>query len=396
MRIPTEAQCSIVYGDVLAQSRERPPCAALLWCCRYSKLRNGSNSSTQFPIVNPPSGWMWQGPWRVERGPNTDTNGWSYAVDFSLLCYPFHNGSSRRSMAHFVRRRRWVRQRCRDPSSTPAMHASSSRAHQAAPVPPSDCLVSLGALSPGGYMMIPLAVLEVSAELKVRPRNLQTHDGNGTGDGGPPCVHAWSLGASNGAHTLLLNIDALDQTTNRLLRCAKLSSPVEPVCKTLPAETADTATAPPQPQCNLADLQNGDVFLSLSIDTRRIDNAGPSETDWTITLSAPLALQNLLPVPAEYIMFELPSMSGSANVARQTGVVAAGKKVAVYATDVRTQVWHSYHAANRCYYGLICCFEHTMSRGDGSTLWWRHVHVHPAHLQCRSHGPTAAMIDMCR
>lgn len=302
---------------------------------RYSKLRNGSSSSTQFPIVNPPAGWMWQGPWRVERGPNTDADGWSYAVDFSLLSYPFHNGSGKRSMANFVRRRRWVRHRCRDPSSTPAMHASSSRASQQQPPPPSDAIVSLGVLVPGEHMMIPIIVLEASAELKVRPKSLLGENGDGSSG---HCVHAWSQGASNGSHTLIFNIDALENTTNRLLQCTKLTRPADAATRRLPAETtAATATAP-ELQCKPSDLQKSDVFLSLSVDAQRLDNAGPSETDWTVILSAPLFVHNLLPVPADYIMFELPGMSGSANVERQAGVVRAGGKVAVYAADVRTQV----------------------------------------------------------
>lgn len=244
-------------------------------------------------------------------------------------------------MAHFVRRRRWVRQRCRDPSATPTMHAPSNRVLQQQPALPTELLVSLCMLAPGEHMLLPLVVLEASAELKVRPSSLHQHDGDGREDAGSCCMHAWSQGASNGAHTLLFNIDALDQTANRLLQCAKLSQPAEPVSRMLPAEVASAATAPPQVQCNPADLLERDVFLSLAVDARRLDNAGPSETDWTVTLSAPLFLQNLLPVPAEYIMFELPSTSGSANVARQTGVVNAGGKVAVYAADVRTQVCNS-------------------------------------------------------
>lgn len=242
-------------------------------------------------------------------------------------------------MAHFVRRRRWVRQRCRDPSATPTMHAPASRELQQQPALPTETLVSLGMLAPGEHMMLPLVVLEASAELKVRPSNLHAHDArDGRGDLKSCSMHAWSQGASNGAHTLIFNIDALDQTANRLLRCAKMSQPAEPVSRMLPAEVASLATGPPQVQCNPADLVDRDVFLSLAVDARRLDNAGPSETDWTVTLSAPLFLQNLLPVPAEYIMFELPSTSGSANVARQTGIVNAGAKVAVYAADVRTQV----------------------------------------------------------
>eukprot|EP00892_Ulva_mutabilis_P007576 jgi/Ulvmu1/5190/UM021_0207.1 len=302
---------------------------------RYSKLRNGSNSSTQFPIVNPPSGWSWQGPWRVERGPNTDADGWSYAVDFSLLSYPFHNGSGKRSMAHFVRRRRWLRQRCHDLSTTHATHDSSSRAHKSQPPPPSDPLVSLGTLAPGERMMIPLVVLEAAAELKVRPRNLLGHEGDSDTS---HCIHAWSKGASNGSHTLIFDIDALDATTNRLLQCVRLSHPAEAATRQMPAETSAASAAPQELQCNPADLHANDVFFSLSVDAQRLDNAGPSETDWTVKLSAPLFVHNLLPVPADYIMFELPGLSGSANVPRQTGEVRAGGQVAVYAADVRTQV----------------------------------------------------------
>lgn len=205
-------------------------------------------------------------------------------------------------------------------------------------------MISLGFLKPGQYLMLPISVLEVSAELKVRPCNLQAQVEDGYHNS--CCMHAWSQGASNGAHMLLFNIDALDQTTNRLIRCAKLSQSGEPVSTKLSAEVADSGSSGHHRRCDLADLLQSDIFISLAVDGRRLDNAGPSETDWTVTLSPPLVLHNLLPVPAEYIMFELPSMSGSANVARQTGEVSAGGTVAVYAADVRTQVSHTCSAAN--------------------------------------------------
>lgn len=136
----------------------------------------------------------------------------------------------------------------------------------------------------------------------------------------------------------MLNIDALEGTTTRLLRCNKGDSDAAVPKHTLSAETQHTDAAEHDPRCSLNDLALHDCFVSMSVDAAPLDNAGPSQSDWKVTLSPPLKAENLLPVPADYIIFELPSSSKPANISRQTGQVQAGGVIASYAADVRTQV----------------------------------------------------------
>ena len=53
--------------------------------------------------------WMWQGDWKVDLARAVDNDGWEYAVGYNREWFP----SKKRS--HFVKRRRWVRTRIRDP-----------------------------------------------------------------------------------------------------------------------------------------------------------------------------------------------------------------------------------------------------------------------------------------
>lgn len=306
--------------------------------CRYSKLRNGSNSSNHFPIVNPPPGWLWQGPWRLEKGPNTDVEGWSYAVDFSMLSYPFRSSTAKRTMAHFVRRRRWVRQRCRDPAaySSPRTARQRPTSPAASPISKSavrdDHMLMLGMLPVGHEMMIPLSLVDVSAELRLRPCLSEEDPDN------PTFLHSWSHGASNGAHSLILNIDSLEATTTRLLQCKKGHADAAIPRHDMVAETQALDVPEHAPRCSMKDLSKNDCFLSMSVDATRLENAGPSQSDWKVTLSPPLCVENLLPVPSDYIIFELPASANPANTERQSGQVQAGGLIACYAADVRTQV----------------------------------------------------------
>lgn len=254
-----------------------------------------------------------------------------------MLSYPFRTGTGKRTMAQFVRRRRWVRQRCRDPAghSTPRSSRLSPIAHKPSPVgpaPPDEHMALLGMLPVGHEMMIPLSLVDASAELRLRPC-LSTDNPED-----PLFLHSWSHGASNGSHSLVLNIDALEATTTRLLQCNKSNTDAAVPKHKMAAETQPTDASEHDPRCSMNDIAIHDCFVSLSVDAARLDNAGPSQSDWKITLSPPLRTENLLPVPADYIIFELPSSSNPANIARQTGQVEAGGVIASYAADVRTQV----------------------------------------------------------
>jgi hypothetical protein len=284
--------------------------------------------------MTPPPGWEWQGPWTVEKGPHTDVQGWSYAVDFSMLSYPFHSGCSSRSLTHFVRRRRWVRQRRRVPAvaAAPASRGPAGRGTGggAGATPalkePNDSSVTLGVIAMGARLAVPLHLLEVSGELRVRPCLSKQGDGEEAPDA-TVAHHEWSIGASNGPHNVVLNIDALEATTTRLLQCNRAQ----------PSAPTTTTTAPAKRSFASEDMQQHACYISAFVDARRLPSAGPSELDWTITLQPPLTVHNLLPVPADYDAYEVPA-SGSAGQPCQHGTVAAGGVVAIYTADVRQTV----------------------------------------------------------
>jgi hypothetical protein len=308
-------------------------------------------SSAQFPSVAAPPGWEWQGPWRVERGLNTDPDGWSYAVDFAMLQYPFHSGAQKRSLAHFVRRRRWVRRRQRvTPARTARPAASGDNTSARSSGDRGEQTIVLGLLPAQHRMLVPLHLLDISAELVMRPCLPEQEAGEAEPSAAPASAsnasasrevfeHHWSAGASGGSHNVVLNIDALEATAARLLSCRAETGGLpagtpKSIAATVLPKTAAVGVAPFD---GLADVRRSTCFIALAVEATPLANAGASELDWQITLWPPLTVSNLLPVPASYTVFELPGPS-AANATRQSGTVGAGAAVAVYAADVRRTV----------------------------------------------------------
>lgn len=80
----------------------------------------------------------------------------------------------------------------------------------------------LGTLQPGAKMSVPLSALKSAQELHVRPLLFQDID---DADGVSPfaCLHQWSVGASNGDQSIMLQ--SLEDCDYRLLCCNPLVSP---------------------------------------------------------------------------------------------------------------------------------------------------------------------------
>ncbi|KJE97724.1 Fer1l3 protein [Capsaspora owczarzaki ATCC 30864] len=58
-------------------------------------------------------GWLWAGEWKVDQNRAVDELGWEYGVTFDNKWHPS------KKKVHFVRRRRWIRTRERDPNFDP-------------------------------------------------------------------------------------------------------------------------------------------------------------------------------------------------------------------------------------------------------------------------------------
>lgn len=80
-----------------------------------SGIYSSQNMATVAPVL--PEGWVWvEDAWSLDLSGTpsgtTDSNGWSYALDFpSNIQYPFPPGTGKKKMSDFVRTRRWLRTR---------------------------------------------------------------------------------------------------------------------------------------------------------------------------------------------------------------------------------------------------------------------------------------------
>ncbi|KAK9819963.1 hypothetical protein WJX72_004515 [[Myrmecia] bisecta] len=289
---------------------------------RFTK-REGSQSSSQFPEVNLPEGWEWEGPWEVEKSGHVDSEGWSYAADFGSLKYPPKPGSEKKSTFDFCRRRRWVRRRRQIASSLLQARRSTSFRSDSIPrcADPNVERTVLGTIDPGESIPLPYGWRSSGKQVQLRPV-LDAHNDN---------THCWSMGASDGDYSLRL--DQVDEGLTRLLACPPTE---DAAAKGKEAVSADIT----QQGCGLAaELVTSPVWLSLIVEGDPFpgDQGYEPLIDWKILVAAPLILENQLPMRGSYLVWESPK-EGNNLILRQSGVVASGQRAHIYAADTRRTV----------------------------------------------------------
>ncbi|KAK9908805.1 hypothetical protein WJX75_003140 [Coccomyxa subellipsoidea] len=290
---------------------------------RYS-TRDGSQSAAEFPSLPLPQGWEWEGPWGSED--------WAYGADWSTITYPPHPNSLKRGMMDFVRRRRWVRRRRKQAisaSSSAADLASApsvgALAEAASAAQDRDARQVLGIAEPGDSLPVPHGWRSSGKQLVVRPI-LE----------GFPDAHLWSIGGSDGAHSVRL--DTLDEGQTRLLACAP-SSPSQPETGDRSRAAAAAAVARRSGDGGAAELAAATVWISATVEAEQLPGVSRSETltDWRIVVAPPLVLDNQLPLRGSFLVWERPK-EGENLMLRQSGVMASGERRHIYAADMRREV----------------------------------------------------------
>lgn len=169
--------------------------------------------------------------------------------------------------------------------------------------------VPLGTLQPGQYTAIPVAFVDKSATLCIRPCS-SAH-----------VAHRWS--SLVGEQELLMNPDSLGKLERFLLRCdkarqAEVSSPAERQrCSgphRYPARRPSDA--------HLQQISNAACFISGHVSSKQLGSL--KSRDWTIVFKPPVAVQNLLPWSLDVRVCHMPQAELSVASEMRTAVYALG------------------------------------------------------------------------
>jgi vacuolar protein sorting-associated protein 13A/C len=137
----------------------------------------------------------------------------------------------------------------------------------------------VGRVGPGELLQLPLGWQRAGWQLQVKPL---------IDPSCPPC-HDWSVGTSEGAHTIKL--EALDESVVRLVTCPPL-----------PQEQQEGAEVSP----DAAHLSAMSLWFSLTVESELLTGGKGSEplTDWRVVVAPPLVIANHLPLPGSILVWE--------------------------------------------------------------------------------------------
>ncbi|XP_035834787.1 uncharacterized protein LOC110887015 isoform X3 [Helianthus annuus] len=266
--------------------------------------RNFSYSLNDFYEPPLPAGWTWTSAWVIDKSDPVDVDGWAYGRDYETLKWPPTPQNSSKSPQDHVRRRRWIRTR-------------KTLTDEGTPNTGSGIHV----LEPGSSFVLPWRSISRDSDscLQIRP-SAQYHEG----------LYAWGWPAGlvpppggtndSGEHS---KESSVKQGKKMLDSAFKLNQ----------LEKNDTLWC-----CPSSDGRQ--FWLSVGADASVLQAELSSPVyDWKISVNAPLKLENRLPCPAQFTIWEKLNHGNSTE--RQQGLLSSRAIVPIYHADVRNSLYIS-------------------------------------------------------
>ncbi|KAL8205058.1 hypothetical protein R6Q57_010681 [Mikania cordata] len=268
--------------------------------------RSFSYSTNNFYEPPLPPGWAWTSAWRIDKSDLVDMDGWAYGHDYQTLKWPPTLQNSSKSAQDNVRRRRWTRTRQKlTDQHTP--NTSGSEIH---------------VLEPGCSFVLPWRSMSRDADscLQIRP---STHEESPCNWGCPIGLVSASPNGTNDQGQQQFKESSVKQgkkMSNFLFKLNQL-------------EKNDTLWCCPITNCK-------QFWLSVSSDASVLQTELNSPVyDWKISVNAPLKLENRLPCPAQFTIWE--KVNSGNTTERQHGLLPSRGVVPIYYTDVRSPLYLS-------------------------------------------------------
>lgn len=264
--------------------------------------RDFSYSSKDFPELQLPPHWKWVSAWTVDKPAFVDFDGWFYGPDYQSLKWPPSSSSScTKSASDAVRRRRWIRTRQENTETG------------------TGCMNNVFSLGPRSSTVLPWRSLHSKSNqcLQVRPHIDY-----------PLAPYSWGNAVTVGSGYVYgkdqpsMNQDNLKQRDKMVNSLFKLSE--------LGKKDVLLLCCP----------SNGrkEFWISMGVDGSVL----PTEIntpvyDWKISIHSPFKMENRLPCPAEFTIWE--KTKEGTFVERQQGIISSGKSVHIYAADVLRPIY---------------------------------------------------------
>ncbi|XP_044499300.1 uncharacterized protein LOC123220770 isoform X3 [Mangifera indica] len=272
------------------------------WCTNFSY------SSDEFFEPSLPHGWRWISAWTVAKSQFVDDDGWAYGPDHESLKWPPTSSKSRMKSSHDVMRRRcWIRTR-------------QLVTDQGGSNMEGDLII----LTPGSSAALPWRFTFKGSDqcLQILP----------IVDNEPS--YSWGRVVAIGSNFSFGKDQALvDQVS--LYRQSKLKQGNKFSNLTF---TLNQLEKKDLLFCCSPGTGSKHIWLSVSADASVLHTELNTPVyDWRISINSPLKLDNRLPCPAEFTVWE--KTKEGHNIERQHGIISSRMKAHIYSADVQRPLY---------------------------------------------------------
>lgn len=252
-----------------------------------------------------PSGWKWTSTWTTDKCQFVDNDGWAYGPDFNSLKWPPTSSKfCTKSAVDVVRRRRWIRTRQKSPEQGV------------------NCMKSVfTTISPGASAVLPWRSTSKGSDQCLEVRPCVDH---------PEPPYSWGCAVAVGSGSVY--------------------GKDEPFMDQGSLYSQKQETKMPNFAFKLNQLDKKDIilrcsstgsrqcWLSIGADASILHTELNSPVyDWRISVNPPLKLENRLPCPAEFTIWEKAN-EGSC-IERQHGIISSRRSAHIYSADTQKPIY---------------------------------------------------------
>lgn len=250
-----------------------------------------------------PPGWQWTSTWNIDKCQFVDNDGWAYGTDFNSLKWPPTSSKScTKSAADVVRRRRWIRSRKKSPGQDINSMKSAT-------------------ISPGASTVLPWRSRSKDSDQCLEVRPSVDH---------PESPYSWGCAVAVGSgYTYGKELPAfMDQGSLRQKQEYKMSNYTFKLNELEKKDIILHCSSTGSRQC----------WLSIGVDASVLHTELNAPVyDWRISVNSPLKLENRLPCPAEFTIWE-KAKEGSC-IERQHGIISSRRSVHIYSADIQKPIY---------------------------------------------------------
>lgn len=248
-----------------------------------------------------PPGWKWISGWTVDKSQFVDNDGWAYGPDLISLKWPPTSKFSTKLSSDVVRRRRWIRSRQKN--SEKGIDSLQTEAN---------------IVDPGAS-----AVLSWKSTSKDSDNSLQFKPRSDDSQSSYSWACAVAVGSSYICGKDQLLLDEVSKQSSRMSNCSlKLNQ----------LEKKDVL------MCCSPSTGSKLFWFSVGTDASVLNTELNAPVyDWKISINSPLKLENRLPCPAEFTVWEKTKESNC--VERHHGVISSRQSVHIYSADIQKPLY---------------------------------------------------------